>query len=81
MGNGVTKPPRLLSRKRIQKEEAMINLKGSQGGFEYSDAYLNDNDARFVFNFIRAALNHGAIAANYVESQGASLESSSQGSH
>jgi glycerol-3-phosphate dehydrogenase len=34
---------------------------------EYSDAYLVDNDARFVFGFIREALNHGGISANYIE--------------
>src|SRR5690606_21417278 len=28
---------------------------------------LHDNDARFVFTFIRTALNNGCIAANYVE--------------
>ena len=41
------------------------------GGLEYSDCYLYDNDARFVFNFIRKSLNYGCIAANYVESLGA----------
>ena len=41
------------------------------GGFEYSDAYLHDNDARFVWNFVRGALDYGCVAANYVESLGA----------
>ena len=41
------------------------------GGFEYSDAYLHDNDSRFVFGFVRQAMNNGCIAANYVESLGA----------
>src|SRR6201999_3733019 len=44
------------------------------GGVEYSDAYLIDNDARFVFNFVRAALDHGAIAVNYVAWLGSQRE-------
>lgn len=71
MGNGFTKTPRLLSPKNIKQEESIINVDTSVGGFEYSDAYLHDNDARFVFNFIRHALDFGATAANYVESLGA----------
>ncbi len=71
MGNGFTRLPRFLSAKRIVQEEPIINTEGSNGGFEYSDAYLYDNDARFVFNFIRSAMNYGCIAANYVSSQGA----------
>nr|WP_290694977.1 FAD-dependent oxidoreductase [Halomonas sp. UBA3074] len=71
MGNGFTKLPRLLSPHKIKQEEPIIDIEGAVGGFEYSDAYLHDNDARFVFNFVRQALNYGAIAANYVESLGA----------
>ena len=71
MGNGFTKLPRLLSPHQIKQEEPIIDIEGAVGGFEYSDAYLHDNDARFVFNFVRQALNYGAIAANYVESLGA----------
>ncbi|MGO3055895.1 MAG: glycerol-3-phosphate dehydrogenase/oxidase [Halomonas sp.] len=71
MGNGFTKRPRLLAPKHIKHEEPIINIDRSIGGFEYSDAYLHDNDARFVFNFIRHALDFGATAANYVESLGA----------
>ncbi len=75
IGNCFTKTPRLLTKKTIQKEEPFINVDTSDGGFEYSDAYLHDNDARFVFNFIRSALNYGCIAANYVESLGAEKKS------
>lgn len=71
MGNGFTKRPRLLSPSKIKREESIINVDRSVGGFEYSDAYLHDNDARFVFNFIRHALDYGATAANYIESLGA----------
>jgi glycerol-3-phosphate dehydrogenase len=71
IGNGFTRVPRLKPRRVIEQEEPVINTDDVIGGFEYSDAYLYDNDARFVFNFIRTALNYGGIAANYVESLGA----------
>lgn len=71
MGNGFTKIPSLLSPAKIKQKEPIIDIDGAVGGFEYSDAYLHDNDARFVFNFVRQALNYGTIAANYVESLGA----------
>ncbi|HXG29822.1 MAG TPA: glycerol-3-phosphate dehydrogenase/oxidase [Nevskiales bacterium] len=71
IGNGFTRVPRLKPRRVIEQEEPVINTDDVIGGFEYSDAYFYDNDARFVFNFIRTALNYGGIAANYVESLGA----------
>ncbi len=71
LGSFFTKPPRLLSSKQIREQEPVVQVEGTVGGFEYSDAYLIDNDARFVFNFVRAAIDHGGIVANYVESLGA----------
>ncbi|TFH85107.1 glycerol-3-phosphate dehydrogenase/oxidase [Billgrantia azerbaijanica] len=71
IGNGVTRIPRFLSPSAIRQREAIIDTRQAVGGFEYSDAYLYDNDARFVFNFVRSALDYGAVAANYVESLGA----------
>ncbi|MCK6508782.1 glycerol-3-phosphate dehydrogenase/oxidase [Myxococcota bacterium] len=70
MGGFFTEAPRLLSVKAIREEEPCVNTDHSQGGFEYSDAYLVDNDARFVFGFVREALDHGGVAANYVEALG-----------
>jgi glycerol-3-phosphate dehydrogenase len=70
IGNFFTKAPRRLPKAAIAREEPIIDLGASDGGFEYSDAYLHDNDARFVFKFIRGALDYGCIAANYVESLG-----------
>lgn len=52
----------------MERAEPVIDTSDAAGGFEYSDCYLYDNDARFVFNFIRGALNYGCIATNYVES-------------
>lgn len=65
-GNFFTKKPRLLSRGGIEKDEPVIDTRNVVGGVEYSDAYLVDNDARFVFNFLRDAMDHGAVVANYV---------------
>jgi len=67
IGSCFTKTPRFLTKARIKNEEPIINTASAQGGFEYSDAYLHDNDARFVFGFIRSALTAGCIAANYLE--------------
>jgi glycerol-3-phosphate dehydrogenase len=74
MGNGATRIPRFLTPAAIKAREAIIETREAVGGFEYSDAYLHDNDARFVFNFVRSALNYGAVGANYVESLGAQRE-------
>lgn len=66
IGNGATKPPTLLSRAAIARREPVIAQERLRGGLEYSDAYLIDNDSRFVFGFVRQALNAGTAAANYV---------------
>ncbi|MFZ4735942.1 MAG: glycerol-3-phosphate dehydrogenase/oxidase [Bradymonadia bacterium] len=71
MGNCFTRRPRYLTPSRIARDEPIVDVARSIGGLEYSDAYLHDNDARFVFGFVRAALDHGAVAANYVRSLGA----------
>lgn len=74
MGRFKTKPPRYVSARGLENAEPVINTSDAAGGFEYSDCYLYDNDARFVFNFIRKSLNYGCIALNYVESTGAVRE-------
>lgn len=71
IGSFFTRRPRLLTRADIEREEPIIELTDVDGGFEYSDAYFRDNDARFVFNFVRSALSYGCVAANYVEALGA----------
>ncbi len=70
-GRGQTAMPKYLSSRRISAEEPLINISDSEGGIEYSDAYLHDNDARFVFNFVRSAMDNGCVAANYLESTAA----------
>ncbi|PCJ46470.1 MAG: FAD-dependent oxidoreductase [Moraxellaceae bacterium] len=74
IGRFYTQPPRYLTKRRIQAEEPVVNIKSTKAGFEYSDCYFYDNDARFVFNFIRSSMDFGCIAANYVESVNASFE-------
>ncbi|BHH83095.1 FAD-dependent oxidoreductase [Desulforhopalus sp. 52FAK] len=74
IGSCFTKTPRYLTKERIRKEEPVIDTDNAQGGFEYSDAYLHDNDARFVFNFIRSALTAGCIGANYVKLESATKD-------
>lgn len=67
MGRFFTQAPKFLKPSKIKDLEPAIDISNSQGGFEYSDAFLHDNDARFVFNFIRASMDNGAVIANYVE--------------
>jgi glycerol-3-phosphate dehydrogenase len=73
-GNGYTRIPRFLTKGQIKREESVVDTQKAAGGFEYSDAYLHDNDSRFVFQFVRAAMDRGTIAANYVESLGSRRE-------
>ena len=51
----------------LKRMEPVINTKGANAAIEYADAYLTDNDSRFVWNFIRSALDGGADAANYLD--------------
>ena len=67
IGDFFTRPPAVLSAKGVKDREPVINTSDVEGGIEYSDAYIVDNDSRFVFSFVRAALNVGAVCANYVE--------------
>jgi len=74
LGSCFTRPPRPLSRATMAREEPAVALEALDGGFEYSDAWLPDGDARFVWSFVRAALDHGCAAANYVEAEGSVRE-------
>ncbi|HET9598097.1 MAG TPA: FAD-dependent oxidoreductase [Anaeromyxobacteraceae bacterium] len=74
LGSAFTRRPRLLTVRDIAREEPRVALDGVDGGFEYSDAYLPDSDARFVWGFVRTAVERGCAAANYVESLGSRRE-------
>jgi alpha-glycerophosphate oxidase/glycerol-3-phosphate dehydrogenase len=69
MGRCFTRPPAYRTAAGLESGEPVINTSNAAGGLEYSDAYLYDNDARFVFSFVRRALDHGCIAANYVAAE------------
>lgn len=71
IGQFGTAPPRLLSQDAVEREEPVIDTRHVSGGIQYQDASLIDNDARFVFSFVRSAIEAGAAAANYVELVGA----------
>ncbi len=73
IGRFFTRPPKYLTPKAIEDLEPVSNTATAKGGIRYADAYLRDNDARFVWNFIRSALDAGATAANYVELESATL--------
>lgn len=68
MGRLATAAPQYFSATQLKAREPRINTQQSQGGFEYSDCYLHDNDSRFVFNFVRTAMDYNCAAVNYVES-------------
>ena len=67
IGRSFTKMPEILDARAINSRAPEVRTEDSQGGFEYSDAYLIDNDARFVFHFVRSAMDFGAAAVNYTE--------------
>jgi glycerol-3-phosphate dehydrogenase len=62
-----TKPPKLYDPERVKSEEPVIRTDTLRGAIEYHDAYLIDNDSRFVYSFVRSAIEAGASVANYVE--------------
>ena len=62
-----TRRPFLYGAEQTKAEEPAIDVTSVRGAIEYRDAYLVDNDSRFVFAFVRSAIEAGAAAANYVE--------------
>jgi glycerol-3-phosphate dehydrogenase len=63
LGRGKTRTPRLLSKHQIQQTEPLIDTSAGRAGIEYSDAFLHDNEARFVFNFVRSSRDKGCAEA------------------
>lgn len=70
MGNCRMRAPRYLRARTIRTEVPVIEPAHIVGGLEYSDCYLYDNDSRFVFNFVRGAMDAGCAACNYCEVEG-----------
>ncbi|MFW2382284.1 MAG: FAD-dependent oxidoreductase [Acidimicrobiales bacterium] len=73
IGRFFTDRPSYYRASAIESVEPVVKTTSSRGGIEYMDAYLKDNDARFVWGFIRSALDGGAVAANYVSLAGSNL--------
>lgn len=79
-GNFFTRKPKRYPLSSLKGFDAIpIKPDNLDGIFEYSDAYLPENDARFVFHFIKSAHRHGAVVANYVELQSAVFHSNTKG--
>ena len=74
LGRFKTKPPKVYSPEETSEVENLINSNGLKGAVRYDDALLIDNDARFVWDFVKNAKDHGAITANYVSMQDAKNE-------
>lgn len=71
LGRGRTDAPRVYSRRTAKQLEPLLDTAGLRGAVRYSDALLVDNDARFVWDFVRYARARGAAAVNYVQMSGA----------
>lgn len=67
IGQFGTKPPKLYSAEKLESVEPVIDTTTAHGAVQYQDCYLVDNDSRFVFSFVRSAIEAGAAVANYVE--------------
>ncbi len=67
IGRFATKSPRVYRARDIETREPLVDTATAKGGIRYADAYLPDNDSRFVWGFVRSALDHGAVTANYVD--------------
>ena len=66
LGRFKTKPPQVYTPEETSEIENLVNTNGLKGAVRYDDALLIDNDARFVWDFVKNAKDHGAITANYV---------------
>lgn len=66
-GRFATKPPKFFRQKAIKKAVPIVNVDTAKAAIEYSDGYMLENDSRFVWGFVRAALDCRAVAVNYAE--------------
>jgi glycerol-3-phosphate dehydrogenase len=63
LGQFATKPPQYHRPNRIKAMEPIIRTDTAEAAIEYGDAYLKDNDARFVWGFVRSAIDHGSTTS------------------
>lgn len=73
-GRMATRRPQYLRSSQIHSREPLIDVSDAVGGFEYSDCYLPDGDARFVWRFVQQCQRHGGTAANHVSVERAERE-------
>ncbi|KGA09594.1 MAG: hypothetical protein GM45_0805 [actinobacterium acAMD-5] len=67
LGRFRTHAPRIYSRRKAIEHEPLISKDKLRGAVQYNDAVLLDNDARFVFEFIKTAKQFGSTCINYCE--------------
>lgn len=73
IGAGFTRKPGHWSRRVLRDREPALTTQNMRGGVAYSDAYLPEGDAHFVFGFIKRAWEKGAVAVNYLRATGHSF--------
>ncbi len=74
IGDMATRAPLFFGPGGVRKRDALVDTERVRGGVEYSDAFLVENDARFVFSFVRSATEAGAAAVNYMNVADASFD-------
>ncbi len=67
IGGFATRRPGFYRPARLERLEPVVDTTDANAAIDYADAYLKENDARFVWNFVRSAIDNGARAANYLE--------------
>ena len=67
IGAFATARPKYFRPAALKRMEPVINTTEANAAIDYADAYLTENDARFVWSFVRSALDNGANAANYLD--------------
>ena len=67
LGSRFTKKPQFYSQKNLTNQYSIINTKSCDGAFEYSDAYIVENDARFSFQFVKNTISNGSYTINYLK--------------
>jgi len=69
-GRFKTARPRYMTPKAIEAEAPVVDTSRSRGGIKYGDAYLPENDSRFVLQFALEAAESGATVLNHTEVRG-----------
>jgi glycerol-3-phosphate dehydrogenase len=75
IGGFSTQPPKYFSSQQAKKFEPNL-ASSSSPAVQYFDGILVDNDARFVWNFVKTAKSNGAIALNYTRASNIRRDSS-----